>query len=163
MGALHALCLPADLFDQAGVTEVSYGPFTSDDGMSTVNVATPQNDLRNKYGHRHGASLRLSCEIDDAAPSFFYELPGGQRHQRGDRFYENLLPSWLAHLPAALPFGVRDVIDLSVDTIKVQSGAIVRLSRSSSRRKKAMFMLATPLVQVAPRAIMTNIFTKERR
>ncbi len=119
-GALHSVYLPADLFDAAGFTEYSYGPFMHDGGLATVDVAAPRNDLRGDYDHIHGASIRLNCEIGDKGPSCFYQLPGGQRHHRADVFYDSLLPNWLAHIPLPLPFSVKEIIDQSVDTIEVQ-------------------------------------------
>lgn len=121
-GALHTVYMPADLFDQAGVTEFSNGPFMHDGGLATVDVASPRNDLRDDYGHSHGASIRLTCEVDSDV-ACHYQLPGGQRHHRADPFYNSLLERWLSHTSVPLPFSIREVIGASVDSVKVNAGA----------------------------------------
>ncbi len=119
-GALHSLYLPADLFDGAGVEEFSEGPFMHDGALSTVDVAAPRNDLRDNYWHSHGASNRLACEASEAGVSCTYQLPGGQRHHRGDAFYRSLLERWLSHEPTPLPFSIAELIGSATETVLVE-------------------------------------------
>ncbi len=119
-GALHTVYSPADLFDAAGVPTFSHGPFMHDGALSTVDVAAPQNDAADEYGHVHGASIRLTCEADSTAIACHYQLPGGQRHHRQDDLYNSLWDGWLSHLSVPLPFSIAEVIDSSIDTIEVK-------------------------------------------
>ena len=120
-GALHQVDLPADLFGSAGIDEFNAGPFMNDGALSTVDVASPLDDQADDYHHIHGASIRLTCEAQETGVSCNYELPGSQRHHRGDGFYNSLLQDWLGHQTTALPFSINSVIPISVDTIDVQS------------------------------------------
>lgn len=105
-GALHTLTLRADLFDAAGVADFNSATFINDGALSTVDVASPINDIDDNYAHSAGASTRLTCSADSSGVSCHHELPGGQRHARSSNFYLSLFEKYLGNAPSALGFSI---------------------------------------------------------
>jgi len=111
--------LRADLFDAAGVTRYNSDTFVTDGGLFTVDVAHPSDDSRGRYDVRHGASMRLACRADGDGVACTIELPGGQRHQRDSRFYNSMLPGWLANAPVPLTFSIDEAAAGAAETLVV--------------------------------------------
>ena len=119
-GALHTLTLRADLFDGAAVPDFNSDAFINDGALSTVDVASPINDIRNNYAHSAGASTRLTCSADASGVACNHELPGGQRHHRSSNFYLSLLEKYLANEPSALGFSIVDARASAAESVRVE-------------------------------------------
>ncbi len=118
-GALHQLYMPADLFDDAGITDFAHGPVINKGGLGTVNWAPPHRDIDHDYQYRLGPSFRLACEIDGTI-SCTYQLPGGQKHLQDDPAFLGLLDDYLAERPRPLPFTREQVTSSTIETIAVR-------------------------------------------
>ncbi len=119
-GALHTLTLRADLFDAAGVADFNADAVMNDGALSTVDVASPSNDISDDYGHRSGASTRLTCQADSSGVQCSHELPGGQRHDRESNFYLSLFAKWLGNEPSALGFSIDDARASAAESYRVE-------------------------------------------
>lgn len=119
-GALHTVYMPADLFSSAGITSYDHGPFMHDGAKSTIDVAHPDNDRKDDYGHTAGATIRLTCEAKSTGVGCAYELPGGQRHDRQDPLYNSLLEDWLNHTPSPLPFSIDEMKASAIESVLVK-------------------------------------------
>ncbi len=81
-------------------------------GLYTVNVANPgtvtldgTTTLAAQFRPTSGPSLRTQIEVGTDRPRMKFVYAGGADGHRTGRFYNNLLPAYLANTPVDFPFG----------------------------------------------------------
>lgn len=102
-GRVHTMTLAADLFSSLGLASYDQGPFATDGGLNTVNVANPSVGAASMNIHA-GPSMRLICEAPEAGVGCSIQLPGGQPHFRSDDNYVGMIERWLVNEPTDLVF-----------------------------------------------------------
>ena len=117
-GRIHTVSLES-LFASAGVTKFNHGPFASDGGVFTVDVAEPVGSDED-YSHSAGPSLRLAVEATESGMQGTFQLPGGQDHHRESKWYASLLDEWLADDPSDLLFEDAEVEDNAEKSLVIE-------------------------------------------
>ncbi len=110
-GRIHVVLLES-FFAGANIMLYNEGGQPNDGGFETVDVANPRHygPREDTYAHNHAASFRTVIELDkDNGFKTWFQLPGGQIHDREDPRYLNLLEDWLTQTPNTLPFKLEDV------------------------------------------------------
>lgn len=116
-GRTHTLTLLADLFPEFNVNDFNNGPYAVEGGFSTVNVASPSQNVDDGFAFGHGASMRWICEGKAEGMDCSLQIPGGQSAKQASDFYENFLDRWLQNTPWEMPFGEEITDPIKVLTI----------------------------------------------
>lgn len=121
-GRIHTITFRT-LFGNALFKEFNEGPYANDGGFSTVDVANPtgrSGNFSDSYNHTNGPSLRIVMEATNEGIKGWFQLPGGQVHNRGSDFYMSLVDEWLANQPTELLFDRAAVDAAAVETYMVE-------------------------------------------
>ena len=118
-GRIHTVAFES-LFAAAGVDVYNTDPYANDGGYLTVDVANPvgpSGGFEGDFNHRNGPSIRVVFEAGQNGVEGWFQLPGGQVHQRPDtdnphrdsKWYGSLIDEWLANDSKKLLFEPSDV------------------------------------------------------
>ena len=82
------------------------GPYAHDGGLSTVDVANPEDGYGLDFEPLVGAAARMVVAFDDAGPTMWFQLPGGTSLLRepAER-YNQLAERWLRNEPIIFQWG----------------------------------------------------------
>ncbi len=119
-GRIHTLTNSADLFS-ALTPLYNNGPFATDGGLYTVNVANPGNpgEGDGSYTHGAGASMRMVVEGKPEGFVGHFNFPGGQIHRRTSEHYDDLIDGWLDNSRFVMPFTQEEVDAAATETLTI--------------------------------------------
>lgn len=119
-GRVHTLTLNADLLS-ALTADYNHGPFATEGGLFTVNVANPGNPGKGDGSYSHGAGASMRMVVEGKADGFtgHFNFPGGQVHRRDSEFYDHLLDGWLANEHFVMPFTTAEVDAATTTTVEI--------------------------------------------
>jgi penicillin amidase len=111
-GRMHTLRLLSPL-SQPGMNQFDSQLYATPGGLLTVNVASPSNvdvtstnaTRQRDFSHTSGPSIRTLIEVGTDSPHMKVTLPGGSDLHRQSKFYNNMVPNWLANTPVDFAFG----------------------------------------------------------
>jgi penicillin amidase len=121
-GKMHALTLRSPL-SQPAVRFFDSVTYATPGGLYTVDVANPSfvnlddNSATNRlrFSHSNGPSIRTLIEVGTDSPHMKIQLPGGEDLHRQSKFYNNMVPNWVANTPVDFAFGAGAVKNPAVD------------------------------------------------
>ena len=123
-GKIHTLRLASPLPAlQPGVNPFDSDLYSTPGGLYTVNVANPSNvnigsnnsTIRRDFSESSGPSIRTLIEVGTDTPHMKVSLPGGSDLHRKSKFYNNMVPNWLANTPVDFAFGPGAVTNPAAD------------------------------------------------
>ncbi len=125
-GRMHTLRLTSPL-SQPGMNQFDSQLYSTPGGLLTVNVASPSNvnvtstnaTLQRDFSHTSGPSIRTLIEVGTDTPHMKVTLPGGSDLHRQSKFYNNMVPNWLANTPVDFAFGPGAVKNPAADILVV--------------------------------------------
>jgi penicillin amidase len=111
-GRMHTLRLLSPL-SQPTMNQFDSALYATPGGLLTVNVASPSNvntasnnsSQQRDFSHTSGPSIRTLIEVGTDTPHMKVTLPGGSDLHRQSKFYNNMVPGWLANTPVDFAFG----------------------------------------------------------
>ncbi len=120
-GRTHTVTFASLASQQAGfdLSMFNEGPYANDGGLWTVDVANPVG-RDGSFHHPHGPSLRMVFEAREDEIQGWFQLPGGQSHDRDSPFYQSLAEDWLTNTPRELLFDREEVDEAAVETLEVE-------------------------------------------
>jgi len=113
-GRKHTVTFKTEL--SAIAPKLDLGPFATQGGQFTVNVANPGVGGKT-FTHTSGASLRMVSEASDGGITTWLQLPGGQDLHRDGDHYGDLVEDWLENRSFRLPFTRDEVEEAAVTKI----------------------------------------------
>jgi penicillin amidase len=121
-GKLHTLRLASPL-SQPGFTTYDSDVYATPGGLFTVNVANPSSvnlssgvaSKQIDFSESSGPSIRTLIEVGTDSPHMKVSLPGGSDLHRKSKFYNNMVPNWLANTPVDFAFGPGAVKNVAAD------------------------------------------------